>query len=95
MINSEILENELTWFENYRKKNNRFWPNEERTGRTKHYYYRLIRKERLKNIAGTIYWMKNEFLSPGGIRALSKYHQEHPYSVTIDGIEYSIHYDPG
>lgn len=35
------------------------------------------------------------FLSNGGIRALSKYHEEKPYSVTVDGIIYSIKYDPG
>ncbi len=38
---------------------------------------------------------EDEFLSPGGIRALSKYHEENPYSVNIDNIEYAIQYDPG
>jgi hypothetical protein len=36
-----------------------------------------------------------EFLSDGGIRALSKYHDQHPYSVTVDGHHYTIRYDPG
>jgi hypothetical protein len=38
---------------------------------------------------------EKEFLSPGGIRALSKYHKEHPYSVNVHGNEYTIQYDPG
>src|SRR5690606_29218920 len=38
---------------------------------------------------------ENGFLSDGGIRALSKYHEENPYSVTVDGHIYSIRYDPG
>jgi len=38
---------------------------------------------------------EDEFLSPGGVRALSKFHQQNPYSVTVDGNEYSISYDPG
>ena len=38
---------------------------------------------------------ETEFLSPGGIRALSKYHEENPYSVNIEGNDYSIQYDPG
>ena len=38
---------------------------------------------------------EEEFLSPGGIRALSKYHEKNPYYVNIDNIEYSIRYDPG
>ena len=38
---------------------------------------------------------ENEFFSPGGIRALSKYHEKNPYSVTVEGIGYTIQYDPG
>jgi hypothetical protein len=38
---------------------------------------------------------ETEFLSEGGIRALSKYHEKNPYSVTIEGTVYSIQYDPG
>src|SRR5699024_10942395 len=38
---------------------------------------------------------ENEFLSPYGIRSLSKYHKDHPYSLTLDGHEYSISYQPG
>ncbi|HUZ57294.1 MAG TPA: hypothetical protein VMU83_00760 [Hanamia sp.] len=81
------------WFENYRKKNNRFWPNEEQTGGEK-ILLSLIKKERLIDILQHLL-NEEEFLSPGGIRALSKYHAEHPYALTIENIEYSIHYDPG
>ncbi|MEM6352959.1 MAG: glucosidase [Cyanobacteria bacterium P01_D01_bin.14] len=35
-----------------------------------------------------------EFLSPYGIRALSKYHEDHPYHFHADGETYSVHYDP-
>ena len=38
---------------------------------------------------------EEEFLSPVGIRALSKYHRDHPYSVTVNGNHYTITYDPG
>jgi hypothetical protein len=38
---------------------------------------------------------ENEFLSPHGIRALSQYHRDHPYSLQVDGQEYVVHYDPG
>jgi hypothetical protein len=37
---------------------------------------------------------EDEFLSPYGIRSLSKYHQKHPYSFRIDGREYSVEYQP-
>ena len=81
------------WFERYRKQNNRFWPNEERSD-GKELLLSLVRKDRL------VYLLKrllneNEFLSPGGIRALSKKHELEPYSVTVDNIQYTIRYDAG
>lgn len=38
---------------------------------------------------------ENEFLSPYGIRSLSKYHLEHPYMLTAAGQEFMINYQPG
>ncbi|MEO7119454.1 MAG: glucosidase, partial [Ginsengibacter sp.] len=81
------------WFEKYRKKNNRFWPNEERTDREK-LLLSLVRQDRLKSILEHLL-NEDEFLSPGGIRALSKYHEKNPYAVAIDEVQYSIQYDPG
>ena len=37
---------------------------------------------------------ENEFLSPYGIRALSRYHDEHPYVVHVQGQEYRVNYLP-
>jgi hypothetical protein len=37
---------------------------------------------------------ESEFLSPYGIRALSRYHLEHPYMVRIDGMEHRVDYEP-
>jgi hypothetical protein len=37
---------------------------------------------------------EKEFLSPYGIRSLSKEYQEHPYSVYIDGQQFGIEYAP-
>lgn len=83
----------ITWFENYRLKNNRFWPNEERTDGEK-ILLSLVPRERLINLLERLL-NEDEFLSEGGIRALSKYHEKNPYTVTIDNIEYTIRYDPG
>jgi hypothetical protein len=38
---------------------------------------------------------ENEFLAPYGIRALSRYHLEHPYVITVEGREYKVNYVPG
>ena len=37
---------------------------------------------------------ENEFLSPRGLRALSAYHREHPYTLEVEGITASINYEP-
>ena len=37
---------------------------------------------------------ENEFLSPYGIRALSRYHQDSPYRVSVNGNEYRVDYEP-
>ncbi len=35
-----------------------------------------------------------EFLGPHGIRAVSKFHESHPYILTVDGQEYRVDYEP-
>ena len=37
---------------------------------------------------------ENEFLSPYGIRALSRYHADHPYVFNLQGQDYSVNYLP-
>ncbi len=82
-----------TWFENFRKNNGRFWPNEERS-KDGEILLSLVPRDRLVNILQRLL-DESGFLSEGGIRALSKYHEQHPYSVQVDGHIYSISYDPG
>ena len=37
---------------------------------------------------------ESEFLSPHGLRALSAYHRDHPYSFDAEGYQSSIDYEP-
>jgi Mannosylglycerate hydrolase MGH1-like glycoside hydrolase domain/Glycosyl hydrolase family 63 C-terminal domain len=37
---------------------------------------------------------EDEFLSPHGLRALSKYHEDHPFSLQVDGQSYEVRYLP-
>jgi hypothetical protein len=37
---------------------------------------------------------ETEFLSPHGIRALSRYHRDHPYSLDVAGRQYRVDYEP-
>jgi hypothetical protein len=37
---------------------------------------------------------EQEFLSPYGIRALSRHHHEHPYTLAVNGTDYRVNYEP-
>jgi len=37
---------------------------------------------------------ENEFLSPHGIRSVSRFHKDHPLIVPVDGQEYRVDYEP-
>jgi hypothetical protein len=38
---------------------------------------------------------ENEFLSPYGIRAVSRYHKDHPYVLRLGSDEHRLEYEPG
>ena len=57
------------------------------------YLLSLVNRERLVRVLG--YMLdRSEFLSPYGIRALSKFHRDHPYILRFDGTEYRVDYEP-
>jgi Glycosyl hydrolase family 63 C-terminal domain len=53
----------------------------------------LVNPERLRRIL-TRMLDENEFFSPYGIRALSRYHLEHPYVFRVNDLEYRVNYLP-
>jgi hypothetical protein len=55
--------------------------------------FALVNPERLRRILSKML-DENEFLSPYGIRALSKYHEQHPYIFNTGGQEYRVDYLP-
>jgi len=83
----------ISWFEQYRKSNGKFWPNEEHAD-TRDILISLLPKDRLQALLQRLL-NEAEFLSDGGIRALSKFHKDNPYKVVLEGHEYTIGYDPG
>ncbi|MGC4118487.1 MAG: glucosidase [Myxococcales bacterium] len=54
----------------------------------------LVNEQRLRRILTRVL-DEREFLSPYGIRALSRFHAEHPYSYWAGGQEYRVGYVPG
>jgi hypothetical protein len=53
----------------------------------------LVNEERLRRILSKML-DEHEFLSPYGIRSLSKFHQEHPYVFHVGGQTYRVDYLP-
>jgi hypothetical protein len=54
----------------------------------------VVNRHRLKRILLRVF-DEREFLSPYGIRSLSRFHKESPYSIWIDGAHFSVGYEPG
>jgi hypothetical protein len=55
--------------------------------------FALVGPERLRRVLSRML-DPEEFLSPYGIRALSRYYATHPYSLAIDGQQYCVSYLP-
>ena len=53
----------------------------------------LVSRERLVRVLK--YMLdEDEFLSPHGVRALSKFHREHPFVLQLDNHQHSVDYEP-
>ncbi len=53
----------------------------------------LVNHDRLRRILHVMLDEK-EFLSPHGIRSLSRYHKENPYTLNLDDSNYAVGYEP-
>src|SRR5208283_544375 len=53
----------------------------------------LLNRDRLRSVL-TLMLDESEFLAPYGIRSLSRYHRDHPYTLRLDTNEYKIDYQP-
>jgi hypothetical protein len=98
VIDKELLEKvpqfhrRLKWFIRYRQKNNQYQVIED-IDEKEGILLSLVPYKRLKKILGALL-DENEFLSPFGIRSLSKLHQK-PYKIHLDGEEFGLTYEPG
>lgn len=54
----------------------------------------LLRGHRMKKILERML-DENEFLSDYGVRSVSKYHKDHPYTLKIGNLIYNVAYTPG
>ncbi|MGA8027033.1 MAG: glucosidase [Bryobacteraceae bacterium] len=54
----------------------------------------VVNRDRLERILQRVF-DENEFLSPYGIRSLARDHQEHPYTLSLNGHTFEVRYEPG
>jgi hypothetical protein len=54
----------------------------------------IMRRRRL-NAVLTRMLDETEFLSPHGIRSVSRYHLDHPYEIELGGRNFTLNYEPG
>ncbi|MBL8260738.1 MAG: glucosidase [Candidatus Competibacteraceae bacterium] len=84
----------LKWFLNYRPDLAKLVSHWERPGQAQRRLLSLVRVVRLQKLLRRML-DENEFLSPYGIRALSRYHLDHPYRFECEGASYQVRYRPG
>jgi hypothetical protein len=84
----------LEWYLNYRPDLARLVAKWHVPGKGDRRLLSLVPGERLKPILERLL-DEDEFLSPFGVRALSRYHRDHPYVFQAHGTELTVRYQPG
>lgn len=82
----------LKWFRKYREENNYYKVIEE-LKENDDILLSLVPRKRIEKLM-TALLDEKEFLSPGGIRSLSKIHEQ-PYELNINGEFFGLNYQPG
>ncbi|HEY8931628.1 MAG TPA: hypothetical protein VIM55_20670 [Mucilaginibacter sp.] len=93
ILNNPIFANRMKWFAENRPDLASLvsrWAETKTPGK---HLISLLRGYRMKSLLKYLL-DENEFLSKYGIRSVSRYHLENPYTVAIDGMQFSIKYTP-
>jgi len=83
----------MEWFLNYRPDLARLVSRWAVPGKGKRTLLSLLRGHRMKALLRRML-DPNEFLSDYGVRSVSRYHLQHPYTFWADGHELSVDYEP-
>jgi hypothetical protein len=84
----------LRWFLDNRPDLARLVSRWQETNKGEKHLLSLLRGHRMKKILQRML-DETEFLSEYGVRSLSKYHEQHPYEIWVDGAKFSVEYTPG
>ena len=63
------------------------------TGKGERRLLSIVDQEKLRRVL-KVMLNENEFFSPYGIRALSRYHKDNPYTMNVSGTEHRVDYEP-
>jgi hypothetical protein len=83
----------MQWFLNHHPDLGEHVDMTQRTPRGTRTLLTIANRKKLERIYRYVF-DENEFLSPHGIRALSKYHDQHPFMINHDGQGYGVGYEP-
>jgi hypothetical protein len=87
------FERRMRWFLDNRADLCRLVTRQPVDGGRKRRLLSLVSPDRLARVLRTML-DEREFLSPYGIRALSRHHAEHPYVLDVDGRQHRVDYEP-
>jgi hypothetical protein len=87
------FERRLEWFINNRPDLTSDVASMHSPGRRERRLLAIMDQDKLRRVL-KVMLDEEEFLSPYGIRALSRYHREHPYCLDVNGTEHRVDYEP-
>jgi hypothetical protein len=88
-----IFERRMHWFVNNRPHLSGNMASVDVPGVGQRRLFAILTRERLVQVLAHML-DENEFLSDYGIRSVSKYHRDHPYSIQLDGQRHTVSYQP-
>jgi hypothetical protein len=100
VIEPELLEaskqfrNRMRWFSEHRPHLAQNVASVERPGVGERVLLSVLDEAKLRSVLGYLL-DEDEFLSPYGIRSLSRHHAEQPFTVNIGGMDFTVAYEPG
>ena len=83
----------MQWFLDHRPSVKEHLDMSQKTEKGSRLLLAIANRTRLERVLRYIF-DENEFLSPYGVRSLSKYHRDHPFTLTFDGHQNVVDYEP-
>src|SRR2546425_6878332 len=83
----------MQWFIDNWEDIDRHMERKQEPDHTEHLLLSIVNRDKLPRILKVMF-DEAEFLSPYGLRALSRYHLERPYTLEMNGMTHSVDYEP-